>query len=117
MGDIISLVFSGGIVWYYYNHMEENSYLKNVGIYALVSLISTMLSNLVNEGKPMVIASIVGAILGGLISVKIFEYAKNHTKSFLGYFILSFLLSVLVGMLIGFAIVFILGMIFVGVLF
>ena len=85
LGLIVEIIIS----WYFFNYIENNSYIKNVIIYSSANFVVSILNNLISGTELHIIASALGSIVGGLIIVKIMEFAKERTNNLVMFIILT----------------------------
>lgn len=102
LGFIVGLI----LAWYYFNFMENNTFVKNVTIYAVANFIVLIINQLLSGGQVNIIISIISSIIVALIITKIMEFAKSRTNS-LGWFIV---ITDLCYALIAFAIAFVISL-------
>lgn len=86
---MLGLVAGLALAWYYFNSMENNSYIKNVIIYSITNFAVLIIEQLFSGGSLDIISYIISSIIGGLIFVKILEFVKNNTNTFFGFVVLA----------------------------
>ena len=86
---MVGLIAGLAISWYFFNFMENNTYIKNVAIYSVVNFIVATINQLIEGSGLHIITSIIASIIGGLIIVKVMEFAKGSTKSLVGFIIVT----------------------------
>lgn len=104
LGFIVGIALS----WYFFNFIENNSYIKNVIIYAVSNFAVSMINQAIAGNGFEILSNIIASIIGGLIIVKIMEFVKNKTNNLLAFIILTDLVMIA----IAFGIAFILSLIF-----
>lgn len=105
---MLSLIVGIALSWYFFNFIENNSYIKNVIIYAVSDFAILMINQAISGSGFAILSNIIASVISGLIIVKIMEFTKAHTNSLLGFIILNEILM----LAISFGINFILALIF-----
>ncbi len=103
---MLGLIVGLGLSWYYFNYMENNSYIKNVSIYAVANFAVSIINQLFAGGSIQIISSIISSIIVALIITKIMEFTKSATNSLLWFIILTDLCYMLIAFVISFLLAF-----------
>lgn len=109
---MLEIIVSGGLSWYYYNNIENNSYIKNVMIYAVANYIRMIMEQIFAGQKFSIIGYAISSFIVALIDIKVMEFAKKNTKSVWTFILLSIVLMMLIGFVIAFIYTLIIAMIF-----
>lgn len=78
---MLGLIVGIALDWYYFNFMQNNSYIKNVAIYAVANFAVSIVNELFSGGKIQIMSSIIGSIVVALIITKIMEFARSKTNN------------------------------------
>lgn len=99
---MLGFIVAIALAWYYFNFMENNTYLKNVTIYSIANFIVAIINQAISGAGFEIMSSIIGSIILGLIIVKIMEFAKSRTNSVIMFLIVTELCQALVFFCINF---------------
>lgn len=91
---MLSLIFGIALAWYFFNFIENNSYIKNVIIYAVSNFAILMINQTFFGSGFVILLNIISSIIGSLILVKIMEFTKANTNSLLGFIILTEIIAI-----------------------
>ena len=86
---MLGLIVGIALDWYYFNFMQNNSYIKNVAIYAIANFTVLIVNELISGAQIQIISSIIGSIIVALIITKIMEYAKSKTNSLFWFIVIT----------------------------
>ena len=86
---MLGIIFGIGLDWYFFNYMDNNSYLKNVGIYAVVNFMVSILKQIIDGNGISFLATLISSIIVSLIIIKIMEFTRANTKSLIGFILLT----------------------------
>ena len=95
------------LYWYYFYNIENNTFLKNVSIFAVENFVVSTLNQLMSGETVEIIYSLIASIIVALISVKIMEFTKQTTNSLGWFIIINEILLILVGFAISYVIAYI----------
>ena len=99
---MLDLLVGIALSWYFFNFIENNSYIKNVIIYAVSNFALLMINQAIAGNGFEIISNIIASIIGGLIIVKIMEFVKTKTNSLLVFCILTELVIIAIAFCISF---------------
>lgn len=84
MGIILELVIALIIYWYYHHFMHENSFLKNVAIYTIITFcLEWFVGDITN------VMSVILILVTSIINVKILEHVQQNTSSVITFMLLG----------------------------
>ena len=99
---MISFLLSIALFWYFFNFIDNNSYIKNVAIYAIVNFILVIIEQAFSGAGFTIFSSIISSIIGGLILVKIMEFTRSRTNTLVTFVLLTSLCNWVISFCIAF---------------
>ncbi len=98
LGFIVALA----LAWYFFNFIENNSFLKNVIIYSVANFSILTIDEAFDGTGFHIISNIIASIVGGLVTIKIMEFVKARTNSLVMFVVLTELCQIAISFCIAF---------------